>query len=1171
LIPVATYRHHHAFVRIWLEIARRQLTDEEEHETYKHMKHHRIGERTAKRYIQHARFELRRGNLTRAMALLIRGKAYKAEPAQDIQMWTAELGKLDASIPLPCHPRREIGVDEYTWWASLKLPALGLTPPQGPEAVQLSVSTPSSSRTVTSSTGTSARPPYPWTHAAHISPAATPATSPTRSSWRALAPGSPRRAGWRGSAQRTPLEPLAAASVNAHAATATAPAPQAATPSAEPAAVPTGSSSGPSRARDGDAVSHGGCRLATPQSKAKDETPLGRLHGGATAAAGSDAHMQAGRAESNTVPCAIPSPLAGQAMCAYRALMKQRARQAEQAATPTGTGVAETEDRARGEVKPAYPVGGMAEGRRGSAGKREAPPTMPRVPPKRARHHDDTETTVHSPLSNPVPASACALPSASSPPHSVTPVAWNREERAVGGSARNEGEDEEMADAMDEGSTPPAPQHRGRAERSDGGGARHGAARQQDERGEGGRRDGEEREVPGERVSGNSVDVDVGAAERGDAKRWADNEHASGGGGVAAGGAGRAGHGGADGAEGARAGSGVEGGDVVREEEGAVYMKGQWYRKVKAVGKGGSSVVFKVVARDGQEYAVKRIRAEGSNMSEFKQEISILTRLRGKKSIIYLYDSAVCEREQVIYLLLEFGEIDLAKKLEKLHKEADDLHAATPLHATGCKIEEAVLRHFWLGMLKAVHTIHEARIVHADLKPANFLIIEGDLKLIDFGIARDIPNNTTNISRDGCAGTVNYMSPEALMAQEPEVGGGGTASKIKMGRPADIWSLGCMLYLMVYGRTPFQHIPGWSKIKHICEESCPIDFPPVANPHLLDIMKRCLVRNPSHRITLPQLLAHPYVCASTLHAPPAPSLPQLPPPDAAAAAAAITAAAAAAAAAAASVNSNLQQAQGIQEGSVNSGGASAGAGNSEKLLQDILAQVARAAGANPAAIGLATQEILKQLASGKSEGLDIQEIFRAAGAFAPPLPPPPAPAAKAPPPPPPPPKKAPPPPPPPPGKPGGKAAPLLIKKGVKPRAGGPAGPAPGDLAAAAAAAARRRAEGGAVRMRPLAEKKGGDGPLFPTLRSGLRRPGGGAGGAGMGAMSADQFEAELLKQHTRLRPVKRSSDAAVSKAAEGKDEADKRRSSVPWEGLLKKGLEKRKKANKDDDDTTVWE
>ena len=50
-------------------------------------------------------------------------------------------------------------------------------------------------------------------------------------------------------------------------------------------------------------------------------------------------------------------------------------------------------------------------------------------------------------------------------------------------------------------------------------------------------------------------------------------------------------------------------------------------------------------------------------------------------------------------------------------------------------------------MLQAVHIIHE-KVVHSDLKPANFLLVRGQLKLIDFGIANAIANDTTIIQRD---------------------------------------------------------------------------------------------------------------------------------------------------------------------------------------------------------------------------------------------------------------------------------------------------------------------------------------------------------------------------------------------------------------------------------------
>jgi serine/threonine protein kinase len=66
-------------------------------------------------------------------------------------------------------------------------------------------------------------------------------------------------------------------------------------------------------------------------------------------------------------------------------------------------------------------------------------------------------------------------------------------------------------------------------------------------------------------------------------------------------------------------------------------------------------------------------------------------------------------------------------------------------------------------MLKAVHSLNEQRIIHGDLKPANSLFVRGTLKLIDFGFAKAIQNDsTTDIYRESQIGTLNYMSPEAI-------------------------------------------------------------------------------------------------------------------------------------------------------------------------------------------------------------------------------------------------------------------------------------------------------------------------------------------------------------------------------------------------------------------------
>ena len=60
--------------------------------------------------------------------------------------------------------------------------------------------------------------------------------------------------------------------------------------------------------------------------------------------------------------------------------------------------------------------------------------------------------------------------------------------------------------------------------------------------------------------------------------------------------------------------------------------------------------------------------------------------------------------------------------------------------------------------------------MHSDLKPANFLFVGASLKLIDFGIASDIPSNKTSVVKDMQVGTLNYVSPEAISGSYTENG-----------------------------------------------------------------------------------------------------------------------------------------------------------------------------------------------------------------------------------------------------------------------------------------------------------------------------------------------------------------------------------------------------------------
>uniref|UniRef100_A0ACD6A453 Uncharacterized protein n=1 Tax=Avena sativa TaxID=4498 RepID=A0ACD6A453_AVESA len=298
-----------------------------------------------------------------------------------------------------------------------------------------------------------------------------------------------------------------------------------------------------------------------------------------------------------------------------------------------------------------------------------------------------------------------------------------------------------------------------------------------------------------------------------------------------------------------------------------IKVNGKLYQKLGKIGSGGSSEVHKVISKECAIYALKKIKLKGRDYPTaygFCQEIEYLNNLKGKSNIIQLIDYEVTDKrllkegcvsprdgrigdDQYIYMVLEFGEIDLAHMVAQKWKERND---------STMKIDENWLRFYWQQMLEAVNTIHEERIVHSDLKPANFMLVRGSLKLIDFGIAKAIMNDTTNIQRDSQVGTLNYMSPEAFMCNEQDSGG----NVVKCGRPSDIWSLGCILYQMVYGKTPFAgYKTFWAKFKAVTDRNHVISYEPVDNPWLIDLMQRCLAWDRDERWRIPQLLQHPFL------------------------------------------------------------------------------------------------------------------------------------------------------------------------------------------------------------------------------------------------------------------------------------------------------------------------
>ena len=185
------------------------------------------------------------------------------------------------------------------------------------------------------------------------------------------------------------------------------------------------------------------------------------------------------------------------------------------------------------------------------------------------------------------------------------------------------------------------------------------------------------------------------------------------------------------------------------------------------------------------------------------------------------------------------------------------------------KFDASFVRHYWKEMLECLQAIHAYDVVHSDLKPHNFVLVQGRLKLIDFGIANAIQTDeTVNVHRETQIGTPNYMSPESLMDSnannaKPDVRGRipNEPKLMKLGKPSDIWSLGCILYQMTYGRAPFAHISNqMQRCQAIINWNYAIEYPstgigntPVPSS-LIRTLKKCLERDQHKRPSATELL-----------------------------------------------------------------------------------------------------------------------------------------------------------------------------------------------------------------------------------------------------------------------------------------------------------------------------
>ncbi len=250
------------------------------------------------------------------------------------------------------------------------------------------------------------------------------------------------------------------------------------------------------------------------------------------------------------------------------------------------------------------------------------------------------------------------------------------------------------------------------------------------------------------------------------------------------------------------------------------------YEILQTLGQGGMGVVY--LARQKKLDRLVAIKAISPYLAQepeirerFASEASVLARL-SHPNIVTLYD--YIEEPDSLYLVMEYVE---GKPLSEILK-------AGPLPL------ESVRKYFY-QVLDAFTYAHSKGVIHRDIKPSNIIITpEGQVKILDFGVAKILSADHSQTRTGMRLGTLMYMSPEQVKGEK------------NIDARSDIYSLGVVLFEMLTGRPPYDPDLGEFEmsLRIVREPLFDLSHPPAQIPQkILETILHATEKNPDHRFS----------------------------------------------------------------------------------------------------------------------------------------------------------------------------------------------------------------------------------------------------------------------------------------------------------------------------------